>query len=219
MSVNKVFLPSILIFSCLFFLPDNIHSQYRDQLHEGDLLFQDLNCGDLCDAIETVTQGINGRDFSHCAMVVKMGDSLKVIEAIGSQVQVNTIQDFFARSGDTDTIRNIVIARVHPSYDPILKRAIMYAKEQIGQPYDDEFLLNNGKWYCSELLYESFKSGNNQKEFFVLEPMTFKDPTTKSYFPAWIDYYKKLNAEIPEGKYGINPGLISRSDKLKIIKI
>jgi hypothetical protein len=47
--------------------------------------------------------------------------------------------------------------------------------------------------------------------------MTFKSPKTKEYFEVWVDYYKKLNIEIPEGKPGCNPGGISTSDKLKII--
>jgi hypothetical protein len=77
--------------------------------------------------------------------------------------------------------------------------------------------LKNGKWYCSELLYESFKEANNNSAFFKLEPMTFKDPKTDTFFPAWVEYYKQLNAEIPEGEAGINPGLISRSSKIQII--
>ena len=81
-------------------------------IQEGDLLFQDLDCGPLCDAIEAVTEGVNGKDFSHCAMVVKINDSLKVVEAIGDQVQVITLHDFFARSGDTASIQNITVGRV-----------------------------------------------------------------------------------------------------------
>ena len=49
--------------------------------------------------------------------------------------------------------------------------------------------------------------------------MTFKDPETKEFFHAWIDYYKALNKPIPEGQPGINPGLISLSPKISIIKI
>ena len=49
--------------------------------------------------------------------------------------------------------------------------------------------------------------------------MTFIDPKTKTFFPTWVNYYKELKTEIPEGKLGINPGLISRSNKIQIIKI
>jgi len=198
--------------SCATKMQENI-------LQEGDLLFQDLNCGALCDAIETVTQGIDGKKFSHCAMIVKQNDTLKVVEAIGGNVQISTLHHFFARSGDTTTIKNITIARTSAMDKVGLAKASSFAVQQVGEPYDDEFIMNNGKWYCSELLYEAFKMANNQKEFFSLAPMTFKDPATKNYFPAWIDYYKALQKPIPEGQLGLNPGSISRSDKLTILKI
>lgn len=187
-------------------------------LQEGDLLFQDLNCGELCDAIEAVTEGVNGQDFSHCAMVIREGDSLQVVEAIGSKVQVNSIQKFFARSGDTLTIKNIVVGRVKQPYIDLIPQAAANAKELIGQPYDDAFLPNNNKWYCSEVLYEAFRKASST-EFFELTPMTFKNPQTQDYFPAWVSYYKDLNTEIPEAILGLNPGSISRSDKIEIIKI
>lgn len=173
----------------------------------------------MCDAIETVTEGINGNDFSHCAMVVKINDTLKVVEAIGYKVQVNSLKKFFARSGDTTVIQNITVGRVKHQFENLIPNAISNARQLIGQPYDDEFLLGNGKWYCSELIYKTFKQANNQNDFFELEPMTFIDPKTKTFFPAWVNYYKELKTEIPEGKPGINPGLISRSNKIQIIKI
>jgi hypothetical protein len=48
--------------------------------------------------------------------------------------------------------------------------------------------------------------------------MTFKQPQDSSFFPVWIDYYKQLSMEIPEGQPGINPGGISRSDKIIFLK-
>jgi hypothetical protein len=48
--------------------------------------------------------------------------------------------------------------------------------------------------------------------------MTFVDPKTKTYYPVWVDYYSQLKCPIPEGKPGLNPGSISRSDKLLFFK-
>lgn len=215
---NKLF--KILAFSyCCTLAPSCKHSHHAEQLKEGDLLFQNLNCGDLCNAIEAVTEGVNGKDFSHCAVVINVNDTLKVIEAIGDKVQINSLNKFFARSDDTSTIQNISIGRVKHQFENLIPNAISNAKQLLGQPYDSDFLLDNGKWYCSELVYEIFKKANNQNDFFQLEPMTFKDPKTESFFSAWIKYYRELNKEIPEGKPGINPGLISRSNKIQIIKI
>jgi hypothetical protein len=209
----------ILLAFCCTLAPSCQHTHHIEILEEGDLLFQNLDCGALCDAIETVTEGIDGKDFSHCAMVVSINDTLQVVEAIGDKVQINSLKNFFARSGDTASIQNITVARLKQNFKPLIVNAANYAKQQIGQPYDNEFLLENGNWYCSELLHEAFKEANNKSDFFDLEPMTFKDPKTNKFFPAWIDYYNKLNVVIPEGQPGINPGLISRSDKIQIIKI
>ena len=211
---TKLFILLIIgLFGC-----SNYRISNKICLQEGDLLFQHLNCGGLCEAIETVTCGVSGKKFSHCALVVKVHDSLFVIEAIGGKVQLNTIEKFFSRSHDTLNVENITIGRVKENFRRLISGAISFSKKQIGQPYDDAFLLNNGKWYCSELLYESFKNANENNEFFSLSPMTFKKPGSNDFFPVWIEYYNKLNISIPEGELGINPGSISRSEKIDILK-
>lgn len=184
-----------------------------DSLQKGDIIFQKLDCGPLCGAIKKVTEGVDGHDFAHCAMLVSTGDSAKVIEAIGSDVRLTPLQQFLHRdAGDT-----VVVGRLKQPYHKLIDSAVVYAQEQLGQPYDDDFLPDNGKWYCSELLYASFKYANGYKPVFKLEPMTFKDPDTGQYMKVWVDYYKKLGEPIPEGVPGLNPGGISRSPKLKII--
>ncbi len=220
LSFFTLILALLLFWSCTN-QPNNSQNaeENLETLQEGDLLFQDLNCGELCDAIEAVTEGVNGKDFSHCAMVVKINDSLKVVEAIGDKVQVNTLKDFFARSGDTASIQNITVGRVLEKYQPVVAKAATKVKAYIGQPYDDAFLMDNNSWYCSELLYDAFKEANDAQDFFELNPMTFKDPNTRTFFPAWVDYYKQLKQDIPEGKPGINPGLISRSNRIQIVPI
>lgn len=112
----------------------------------------------------------------------------------------------------------MVHARLKKEYLKLIPSAITFALKQLDKPYDDEFLYNNGKYYCSELLYDAFAFANMGKPFFELQPMTFKQPQASTYFPVWIEYYKKLNIEIPEGKPGINPGGISRSAKIDILE-
>ena len=56
---------------------------------EGDIFFQDLDCGPPCDAIEAVTQGYIGSNLSHCAIITEVGPNLKttkLVEAIGETV-------------------------------------------------------------------------------------------------------------------------------------
>jgi hypothetical protein len=182
-------------------------------LKPGDIVFQDLDCGPMCEAIEAVTEGANGRDYSHCAMIIQEGDSFKVIEAIGEGVVVNTLKHFVERSS------KIQVARLKTIDEAGVQRAIRYAISLKGKPYDDVFLLNNDRYYCSELLYEAFKVANFGKEVFELSPMTFKEPNTHEFYPVWVDYYSQLKCPIPEGKPGLNPGSISRSKNLKLLEI
>jgi hypothetical protein len=70
--------------------------------------------------------------------------------------------------------------------------------------------------YCSEVLYEAFKK--NGESIFTCQPMTYKDPDSLKFFGPWVDYYKSLDAEIPEGELGLNPGGISQSDFLEVVQ-
>ena len=187
------------------------------EYQNGDILFQDLDCGGLCDAIETVTDGVNGKSFSHLGLVHVYGDSVVVIEAIGKHVQVTPIDIFINRNMDKSGNPKVIVTRLAEKNPKLVSNATDFAVSQLGMPYDDAFLYDNGSYYCSELIYDAFKSANGDKPFFKLFPMTFKDPATKEMFPVWVEYYKNLKMPIPEGELGCNPGGISRSEKLEVV--
>lgn len=184
----------------------------------GDILLQDMDCGDLCDAIEKVTIGIDGKKFSHIGLLYLKNDSNYVIEAIGDSVQITTLKVFVNRSKDIYGNPKIVIARLKNQFQNLNLNAVNYAISKVGTPYDDEFIYDNNKYYCSELIYDAYKNANNNEPFFELEPMTFKDPNTGETLLIWETYYKKLNIKIPEGELGCNPAGLSRSKKVEIIK-
>jgi hypothetical protein len=186
----------------------------QQPLKQGDLLFQNIDCGPLCDAIEQVTFGRDSLKFSHIGLVYIKQDSVYVIEAIGKTVTITSYQNFKKRSTNP-----LYLGRIKPEHQHLIDSAISFTIKQIGVPYDEPFLYNNQKYYCSELIYDAFKSSNQNNPFFELEPMTFKAPNSNIYFKAWVDYYKKLNIKIPEGKPGINPAGISRSDKINWLGI
>lgn len=186
----------------------------QQSFKQGDLLFQNLDCGPLCDAIEQVTFGRDSLKFSHIGLIYIKQDSIYVIEAIGKSVTLTPYHQFKNR-----TQNQLYLGRIKSDYSGLITGAVLFAIKQIGVPYDEPFLYNNKKYYCSELIYDAFKTSNQNKPFFELEPMTFKTPNSNDYFKAWVDYYKKLNIEIPEGKPGINPAGISRSNKINWIGI
>ncbi|MDF1864489.1 MAG: YiiX/YebB-like N1pC/P60 family cysteine hydrolase [Saprospiraceae bacterium] len=189
------------------------------KLKPGDLLFQDSDCGLFCDAIEQVTFGKNGAKLSHVGMVVRNDTTgrLVVLEAISEGVVETNFDVFFSRSFDKNEAPKILVGRLKSEFSNLIKPAILKAKSLSGKPYDEVFDINNDAYYCSELIYHSFKKANDDQAIFQLRPMTYKDPKTNQTFNIWEDYFKELDIEIPEGQPGLNPGSMSRSIFLEIV--
>lgn len=197
----------------LFFLLLNIAclSQTKSVLQEGDLIFQNLNCGPMCDAINEVTTGYKGLKFNHIGLVVFKNDEIYVLEASGIAVKSTPLDLFLNYSSQT-----MYLGRLKEEYLHLIPEAIQFASQQIGVPYDDAFLYDNGKYYCSELIYDAFKYAY-KKPFFSLYPMTYKPLNSDEFFPIWVSYFKELNQDIPEGLPGCNPGGLSTSDRIQIL--
>lgn len=183
----------------------------------GDILFQDLDCGDACDAIEKVTEGVNGMDFSHCGIVAEVDGELKVVEAYG-EVQAVGIEDFLARSNDEQGKPKVLIGRLKENKELAIKSAEL-SRKYIGKGYDNAFTMGDDTYYCSELVYECYKEANENQVYFPLNTMTFKDPETGEFMSFWVEYYQNLGVAIPEGDAGINPGAISRNKQLEILEV
>ena len=196
---------SILFSSCL--------PKQKFELQEGDLLFQDLDSSPLCDAIELVTPGYKDANFSHIGLLVLDNDTIKVLEAIPPKVVLTDIKSFFNRSYDTSGNSKIIAGRLKDEFQYTIKDAIIYAKSKIGIKYDEAFLMNNKSYYCSELIYEAFEKDS----IFKLKPMTFLHPETNDTLTVWKNYYSKLGITIPQNEPGINPGIMSLSDKIEVI--
>jgi hypothetical protein len=185
---------------------------------EGDLLFQDIDCGPLCDAIEEVTVGIDGAKFSHIGLVVYDSGSVFVLEAISKGVVLTPLNKFLERSVDSAGHPKVIVGRIQQDSTNFVHDAVNYAMKFIGATYDTVFSMENNSWYCSEIIYLSFKSAAHY-EFFKLAPMTFKSPGSDSIFSEWQLYFDAMGIEVPEGKPGINPGGISLSDRIKIVHV
>ncbi len=203
----------LLLASCsLLLLPAVSSAVGLNSLKNGDIIFQNLDCGPMCEAIEAVTQGYEGLDFSHMGMVYLRNDSVLVIESIGPGVILTPIDHFLKRTSNAH-----LVGRLKPKYSRLIPKALGYALLCLGMSYDNEFLYDNGKYYCSELIYDAFKHANGGKAFFKLFPMTYIEPGAHSFFPVWETHFRQLNMPIPEGLPGCNPGGISQSDKVRIL--
>lgn len=202
------------IFLLLALLPLFVSAQEKIQLKDGDLIFQDMDCGPLCDAIEAVTDGYQGKDYSHMGMVYHRNDTIYIIEAAGQAVRLNMLEIF-----SKNTNKPMLVGRLKKKYTNLIPTAVKFALMQIGTPYDDEYVYDNGSYYCSELIYDAFKNANRGNPLFELSPMTYVQPGTEEFFPAWVEYYASIGKVIPEGEPGCNPGGLSMSDKIEIVGI
>lgn len=182
----------------------------------GDFLFQDADCGNFCEAIEKVTQSIGGARFSHVGLVQRRPEGWMVLEA-NNGMEITPLDSFLQRSLDAKGQPKVMAARLKPDYKPLVPAALEHAERLIGKPYDEWFNLSNDSLYCSELVYFAFKKANGGQDLFPLAPMTFKDPGTGEIFPVWKDYFEKLKCPVPEGQLGLNPGGISRDEKLEVV--
>ena len=219
--LSRFFLPILLFTISLLVIGCKLgvfEKGYDFVLQPGDLLFQDLDCGPLCDAIEEVTTGYQGASFSHIGIVAKDDNgNFVVIEALPDGVEVTPLQTFLSRSFDVKHRPKVVVGRLKQPYRHLIPSALKEVFALKGKAYDGVFAINNETYYCSELIYEIFLRANDDNPIFTLQPMTFKDLTTGVTLPVWEEYFSKLDVPIPEGESGINPGSISCSPVLTII--
>ena len=218
MKFQTLFL-SLLLISC----GNNSNDEFSLQI--GDILFQDLDSSPLCDAIEKVTPGYNDYNFSHIGIVVELGDpdcinsdyiyenDIKILEAIPEKVKTTRLDSFLNRSFDSDSMPKVIVGRLKKQYRFLIEDAVSFLKSKIGVEYDHYFIEKNNQYYCSELIHEAF----SKDSIFFQKPMTFIEPETEKIMDIWDEYYKNLNFEVPQGKIGINPGIMSISQKIEII--
>ena len=186
---------------------------------EGDLLFQDLDSSPPCDAIEKVTFGVDEAGFCHVGIATAEDHGgPQVIEAYGAVTAAHPLSEFLARSKDNAGRPKVIVGRLKESYRSRVPAAIQHARKLLGAPYDQFFLPDNDRFYCSELVWECFRDSAG-KPLFELAPMTFKEPSSGEPMTVWRDYYAKLGVPIPEGVPGCNPGGLSRSEKINIVHV
>ena len=186
---------------------------------EGDLLFQDLDGLPLGDAIEEVTFGVNGAKFCHVGIATEEDHGgPQVIEAFGAVVAIRSLSEFLARSKDNAGRPKVIVGRLKDPYRSLIPAAIRRARRLLGAPYDQSFLPENDRIYCSELVWKCFRDSAG-KPLFELAPMTFKQPGSSEPMAIWKDYYAMLGVPLPEGVAGCNPGDLSRSKNINIVHV
>lgn len=184
-------------------------------LCNGDLLFQVGADSPMRDAIREATAEGHAVPFTHAAVVEVTDGRVSVIEATGDGgVRRTTLPEFLGRSAEIDghPVAAVFRLRNYAATETEIAAAVQRAAGFIGQPYDYSFLPDNGRMYCSELLYESYRRDDGTP-IFTARPMNFR-AADGSMPDFWVGLFARLGEEIPEGIPGTNPADMAAEDCL-----
>lgn len=169
---------------------------------EGDLLFQVAGSSKFSEAIADGTAWGDSIKFVHVAIVAMDKGKPYVIEASSKKGVTHTAWKKFLSSSPSINHHPGVVAMRAKAAFPIAK-AIERANGFLGEKYDWSYYPDNGKIYCSELVYESYRKYDGSP-LFTASPMNFRDE--RGNMPIfWINLFKRLGEPIPEGVLGTNP--------------
>jgi hypothetical protein len=212
---NRIIIKSVLLivfFVTIFSCKPN---QYVPK--PGDLLFQIDRDSDFTDAIVKSTTSSEDYAFSHVAIVGLDENKTFVVEAVPNEgVRKVSLEQFLMSTNKSENGMPLVVAYRLKFWTRAVN-PVENALKYVGMPYDSVFSHNNGAFYCSELVYECYLD-KNQKHIFSTVPMSFSD-STGQILDYWIEYYKNINQEIPEGKPGTNPNLLSKQKQLRDLRV
>lgn len=132
---------SILFLAVLFFAVA-CNNQDCSQISEGDIVFIESRSSQS----PYIKYGTMSR-WTHCGVVVATPDGLQVLEA-SKTVRLTPIDKFISAAKNGNWCVK--------SPDNQIQGPISYRK-YLGQSYDLEFKFDNGKMYCSELVWLIYK--------------------------------------------------------------
>lgn len=164
----------------------------------GDLVFQRSQ-----GALSELIAGVTTSPYTHCGIVVREGDALEVLEAIGPVKLTPWLE--WCRRGRGGAV---TVARLQR---PIQGRMIAAARRYLGRPYDDRFVLGGEAIYCSELLYRAAQDGPHVE---IAAPQRLRDLNWK----PWEAHIRRLrNGALPLDERIITPVALLRSPMVRIV--
>ena len=210
---------SIFIIFSIILLGCNRNNNFIFELKKGDLLFQNTGSDSINNAIKSVTATSLYKNYSHVGIAMQKDSKWFVLEAIPKKgISQTPLDEFLNRNKTRFNKFKTTVARLDNYYQPYISAALEYGIERMNAPYDHVFMWDDNSYYCSELVYKMFSYQSSLKDSipFLTHSMTFNDSTGKP-MSSWVNYYKNIKHEIPEGKKGTNPNLIASSPHIKFI--
>lgn len=193
----------------------------RDAIQTGDLLFigipmeYNIETG-MASAIADATGGNGELNYIHTAILER--DEQGKVWVIDATLKhgvhrhpLDTLKkDFTLKDGSSPVYE---VFRLKDN-----SRAAEYvenSKKYIGEPYDEYFTHDNGRHYCTELVYDSYV--NEDGHVFTARPMNFKN--SDGEFPVyWEQLFAILGQPIPQDQPGTNPQDMHNESVLKKVK-
>lgn len=143
-------------------------------LRNGDLLFQSLHCGPLCEELEAALQ----TPYSHLGIVYFDPQGIRIIEST-DRVKLTPLKEWLAQTRNN----SVEIFRLRKSSQKLGygEAIVNSALQELGKPYDDDWEWDNQKLYCSELVWKTFFAA-----------LKIKLSTPKDYFDELNNAANKL---------------------------
>lgn len=185
-------------------------TQQREQLRSGDLLFQVGRESVMGGAIKAATGNDCELQFTHVGIAVIGSQADSVLEATSDGVRMTVLNEFLNKSARLNGRPVVVAKRLKDTAG--IAAAVARARTFLGQPYDYSFRPDNGKLYCSELVWESYLDPDGRR-LFPAQAMNFR-AADGSMPPFWTELFANMGEEIPEGLPGTNPNDMSRNTLL-----
>lgn len=182
------------------------NNQQQADISTGDIFFCSYGSDGLSQAIDSVTQTNKGTHYSHMGLIEIENNDTFLIHAITVRGVVKETWQTFLKIENPE---HVDIYKIKNISGQSRQTAIAKANSMIGHPYNRHYIMNDTCYYCSQLVYVAFETD----QIFSLTPMTFKNINSEEYNTGWVNHYKSLHMQIPEGEPGCNPnGMASDAD-------
>ncbi|WP_369039394.1 YiiX/YebB-like N1pC/P60 family cysteine hydrolase [Stenotrophomonas maltophilia] len=169
------------------------------EVREGDLLFVTAGRTGLSAAIDDATGRQDAPSFDHVALVARAQRELQVLHADEKGSRQQTLADFQQEARDKH--RQIVVYRLRSPPRGAIADAVASARTMLGKPYNTSYVLNEDSYYCSDFIERAFRAHH----VFALQPMNFRNPQTGEISRHWVDLYRGMGMQVPQGLPGTNP--------------
>lgn len=182
----------------------------KTSLKTGDLLFQAAKDSEMAGAIEAATGKKATINYTHVGIAIAGNGADSVLEATSGGVRMVCLADFLTEAGTIGGRPAVIAMRLRDTTG--VSASVAAARKLIGCPYDYSFRTGNDKYYCSELVWETFRRPDGER-IFPAQPMNFRaaDGSMPAY---WTGLFERLGEPIPEGEPGTNPNDMARDAQL-----